>query len=483
MQDVFKAGKLAQMGLLSDDDRAKASDLVAQVESSGIETVRVLFVDQHGILRGKTIVASAFASVFGAGIAVPSTLLLKDTSHRTAFDVWSNIGENDQGPMKGAGDVLLVPRPETFRVLPWSPHSAWIFCDVVYRDGRSMPFSSRQVLRQAVNQLADQGMVAVIGLEVEFHIFERIDGASGHEQSGMPGAPVETRNLAQGYQFLTENRYGQLEPVLDDLRRYAQKLGLPVRSVEVEMGPSQVEFTFDPADPMTQADALVMFRSMVKQVCAARGLHASFMAKPRLANTCANGWHIHQSLVDLKTGKNLFMPDERGGLTPQANGWIAGLLDHAAAASVLIAPSVNSYKRYLPFQLAPNRIQWGEDNRGAMLRALLQHGDGASRIENRAPDTSANPYYALASQLIAGAEGIANGRVAPAQTRSPYEGDDLQLPRSLGDALQAFEGSTLFRKALSDEFVDYLLHLKRFEWARYLNTVSEWEQSEYFNLY
>ncbi|KAE9630547.1 glutamine synthetase family protein [Parasedimentitalea maritima] len=483
MRETFKAGKLAQMGLLSAEDGARAADLVAHVQSDGIETVRVLFVDQHGILRGKTIVASAFASVFSAGIAVPSTLLLKDTSHRTAFDVWSHNSGIQAGPMQGANDVLLVPCPETFRVLPWSPHSAWIFCDVVFRDGRSIPFSARHVLRRAMDRLADQNMAAVIGLEVEFHIFERTDTATNHSQSEMPGAPVETRNLAQGYQFLTENRYGELEGILDVLRRYAQGLGLAVRSVEIEMGPSQVEFTFDPADPMTQADALVMFRTMVKQVCAAKGLHASFMAKPRLENTMANGWHIHQSLLDVNSGRNLFMPDEGGGLTPQASGWIAGLLTHAAAASVLIAPSVNSYKRYLPFQLAPNKIQWGEDNRGAMLRALLQEGDGASRIENRAPDTSANPYYALAAQLIAGGEGISNGRVAPAPTQSPYEGEGEQLPRSLGDALQAFEASSLFRRALGSDFSDYLLHLKRFEWNRYLNTVSEWEQTEYFNLY
>ncbi len=483
MRETFKAGKLAQEGLLSPDDCARAAELVAQVQSKDIETVRVLFVDQHGILRGKTIVASAFASVFDGGMAVPSTLLLKDTSHRTAFDVWSRESGIQAGPMQGAGDVLLVPCLETFRVLPWSPHSAWIFCDVVFRDGRPIPFSARQVLRNAMDRLADQGMAAVIGLEVEFHIFERIDNATGHGQSSMPGAPVETRNLAQGYQYLTETRYGEMEAILDTLRRNAQGLGLAVRSVEVEMGPSQVEFTFDPADPMTQADAMVMFRTMVKQVCAAQGLHASFMAKPRLENTCANGWHIHQSLLDVNTGRNLFMPDEGGGLTPQASGWIAGLLKHAAASSVLIAPSVNSYKRYLPFQLAPNRIQWGEDNRGAMLRALLQEGDSASRVENRAPDSSANPYYALAAQLIAGAEGIATGRVASAPTLSPYDGEGEQLPRSLGDALQAFEASPLFRRVLGEDFVDYLLHLKRFEWDRYLNTVSEWEQAEYFNLY
>jgi glutamine synthetase len=479
----YSTGKLAQMGLLSSDASALAQDLCSQVAAEGIETIRVLFADQHGILRGKTLVPEAFASVFDAGLNIPSTLLLKDTSHRTAFPVWSEAAKGPAHLMRGASDVMLVPRPETFRVLPWSLHSAWMLCTPVMRDGNPIAFASDTVLQTAVDRLAGQGMAATLGLEVEFQIYERLDDARDHGRCGMPGAPVQTRNLAQGYQYLTETRYSEMERALDLVRRNAQGLRLPVRSVEVEMGPSQVEFTFAPADPMTQADAMVMFRTMVKEVCAAEGMHASFMAKPRLENAMANGWHVHQSVQDIATGRNLFMPEAAGDLTAAASGWLAGLLTHAKAASLMIAPTVNSYKRYQPYQLAPNRIQWGSDNRGAMLRALTASRDPASRIENRAPDSSANPYYAFAAQLIAGAEGIKAGLAAPPPTTSPYEGEAEKLPASLGEALEAFEASTVFAAALGDDFSTYLSHLKRFEWERYLSTISEWEQAEYFNLF
>lgn len=477
----LRDGALARSGLLSPDALTKAEELLARVAASDLETVRVLFVDQHGVLRGKTLVAEGLASVFGSGVRVPSTLLLKDTSHRTVFPVWSEDAGIRAGPMQGANDVLLVPVPDTFRELPWSPHSAWIFCDVVFCDGSVIPFSSRHVLQRAVDRLADHGMAARFGLEVEFHIFERVDGALAHDQTTMPGTPPQTRALSHGFQFLTEARYGEAEPLMDDLRRTAQALGLAVRSVEIEMGPSQFEFTFDPGPPMEQADNLVMFRTMIKEVCAAKGLHASFMAKPRLPNVAACGWHIHQSLADA-AGNNLFMP-ERDGLTRQADGWIAGLLAHAKAASLMCVPTVNGYKRYQPYQLAPNRIGWGHDNRGTMIRALTAPGDTASRLENRAPDTTANPCFALAAQLVAGLDGLTSGEAAPAPLVAGYTSDAELLPTSMAQAVDAFDASHVFRRELGDEFVDYLAKIKRFEWNRYLSHLSEWEQAEYFSLF
>lgn len=480
MSDL-RNGVLARMGCLDAAALAAAEELVARVANSGVETVRLLFADQHGILRGKTIVASALASAFKSGVGVPSTLLLKDTSHRTVFPVWSD-DPGVKGPLRGANDVLMVPDATTYKVLPWSPHSAWLLCDVVFRDGTPIPFASRTVLKTAVDALAAKGMQACMGLEVEFHVFERLDPSLGHAQSTMPGAPVVTRGLTQGYQYLTETRYGEAEHVLDRIRRMAQGLGMPVRSVEIEMGPSQFELTFEPGGPMEHAATMVMFRTMVKEVCAAEGLHASFMAKPRLENISANGWHVHQSIQDM-AGANLFVPGDDGAISATASGWIAGLLDHAAESSLLLAPTINGYKRYQPFQLAPNRIAWGEDNRGAMLRALMAPGDGASRVENRAPDSTANPYYAFAAQLISGLAGIEAGKSAPPPTTSPYDPGAAPLPTTLAEAVAAFEGSALYRRVLGDGFVDYLVHIKRAEWARYLGTVSEWEQAEYFNLY
>lgn len=480
---VIAEGALARRGLLDAQQCAAAEDILARLARDEIETVRVLFADQHGILRGKTLVAGALRSVFDKGLAIASTLLLKDSSHRTAFPVWSGQEGPQAAPMQGASDVLLVPDPATFRRLPHVPHSAWILCDAVHRDASPIAFAPRHVLARAVDRLSGRGMAATIGLEVEFHIFERVAPALEHAQTTMPGQPPATRALTQGYQFLTETRYAEAEPVLDDLRRAAQALGLAVRSVEVEMGPSQFEFTFEPGDPMAQADGLVMFRTLVKEICAARGLHASFMAKPRLPNIAANGWHIHQSLRDIDSGENLFAPDGPGELTPEASGWIAGLLTHARAASLLCVPTVNGYKRYQPYQLAPNRIQWGEDNRGAMVRALTAPGDAASRVENRAPESAANPYFALAAQLICGLDGITEGRTAPPPTTSPYDGPAEALPGSLAEAIADFAASALMREALGAEFCDYLLRIKRFEWDRYIAAISEWEQAEYFTLF
>lgn len=486
LADEIKSGALARLGHRDESSAALAQGVIEQAANESIETVRLVFADQHGILRGKTIATRMLASAFSSGIGVPSTLLLKDTSHRTVFDVWD--GNTSGAPtglealVSGASDVLLVPDPSGFYSLPWSPHSAILMCDVIDRAGAPIAFASRTVLQTAEDQLQDAGFQAIFGLEVEFQIFQKTDDALNHEQATIPPAPIETRNLTQGWQYLTDTRYSEAEDILDTLRRFADAMGLAPRTMEVEMGPSQFEFTFDPSGPMAQADRFVLFRTMVKEVCEQRGLHATFMAKPKLANAAANGWHIHQSLLDAKTGANVFMSKD-GTLTPQASGWIAGLLEHAPASCLLTTPTVNGYKRFTEFQLAPNRVTWGADNRGAMIRALLYPGDNASRIENRVADTTANPYYAFAAQIFGGLSGIKGGKQAPPPTKTPYASGAEQLPDNLSTAIDAFEASPLFRDALGGEFVQYLAYIKRAEWQRYLMTVSEWEQAEYFNLF
>lgn len=481
LKDRIADGSLARLGLLDAAGIDQCADVVAQAEAANLETIRVLFTDQHGILRGKTIVASALPSLFANGIAAPSTLLLKDTSHRTVFPVWQADGAV-AGGMRGAGDILMVPDPATFRILPWSPHSAWLLCDLADGAGGMSPFCTRGILRKSVEELAAQGRALVVGLEVEFHVFRKLDPKLDHASATMPGQPAQTENLSQGYQFLTETEYDALEPVMDDLRRTCAGLGLPIRSMEIEMGPSQFEFTFDPADPMTHADNMVMLRTAVKQVCARQGLHATFMCKPNLPNAVASGWHLHQSLIDVQTGMNLFQSKE-DALTFECSGWIAGLLAHAAESCLLSTPTVNGYKRYQPHQLAPNRIVWGRDNRGAMIRVLTKPDDPASRIENRVAEPAANPYLFFASQIVAGMNGIAQQMQAPKAVEDPYDADAAPLPGSLLAAINAFEGSPLYRMAWGDGFVDYLCKIRRAEWDRYHLTVSQWEQQEYFGLY
>jgi len=282
--------------------------------------------------------------------------------------------------------------------------------------------------------------------------------------------------------LLTDTAYAGAEDILDLLRRTAVEIGLPVRSAEVEFGPSQFEFTFDPAPAWDHANNMVLFRTMVKQVCAANGLHATFMCRPVVDHAAASGWHVHQSLVELETGVNQMTPTDDAP-NPLAARWIAGLLNHAAESCLLTTPTVNGYKRYQPHMLAPDRIQWGRDNKGAMIRALFQPGDAASRIENRVPEPAANPHYVFASQVLSGLSGLERELTPPAPVEMPYDSEAEALPANLGTAIEVFAEGSLYADALGSEFSRYMTTLKQAEWQRYLSTLSEWEHREYSGLF
>ncbi|MEM7377701.1 MAG: glutamine synthetase, partial [Pseudomonadota bacterium] len=308
MTGAVASGWLAQRGLLSAEACEQAEQCIENVALQQTETVRVVFADQHGVLRGKTVTAERLRSVFLSGLRVPSTLLLKDTSHRTVFPVWQADGD---APMHNAGDVLLVPQPDTWVNALGSAHAALVHCDVVSLAGDPFAFASRSVLQRQVDRLAVRGLDAVFGLEVEFQIYQRND-------TGVI-APLNS-----GMQYLTDARYTDAEPVLDAIRRAAVAAHLPVQSVEVEMGPGQFEFTFAAGDPMAIADMAVNFRTLVSAVCKSEGVLASFMAKPCVPGALGNGWHIHQSVVSTADGTNRFMPAEDATLSPLASAWVGG---------------------------------------------------------------------------------------------------------------------------------------------------------------
>ena len=467
-------------GLHTEEARAA---VLRRIEADGIGVVRLAFPDQHGILRGKTIVAAEAAKAMRDGVAMTTTLLLKDTSHRTAFPVFTaGAGLNDLN-FQGAADFLIIPDPATFKVLPWAPHTGWILCEAHFADGRVAPYSSRGQLRRQLAAAEELGFDYVTGLEVEFHLFRLLDPKLAPGDSGQPGTPPEVALLTQGYNYLTELRYDQLDPVLEILRRELQALGLPLRSMEVEYGPSQVEFTFQAQPALASADLAILFRSAVKQVARRHGYHASFMCRPRIPNVMSSGWHLHQSLVDRDTGKNVFIGRDGALLSQTALHFLGGLLHHARAAAVFSPPTINGYRRYRPYSLAPDRAIWGIDNRGVMVRALGQPGDAATRLENRVGEPAANPYLYMASQLAFGLDGLENSRDPGPSADTPYEAEAPLLPRSLGEALAALEASATARARFGDGFVDYLLRLKRAEIARFEAEVTEWEHREYFELF
>src|SRR5262245_7407693 len=230
------------------------------------------------------------------GCSITTTLLAKDTAHRTVFPVFTAGGGFGMAEMEGGGDFLMIPDPTTFRVLPWASHTGWLLCDMYFPDGKPVPFSTRKLYRDQLARLAAAGLDYMAGLEVEFHLFRLDNPKLAPADATWPPEPPEVSLLSQGFQLLTEVRYDLIDPLVETIRRNVTRLGLPLRSVELELGPSQCEFTFAPQVGLAPADTMVLFRSAVKQIARRHGLLASFMCRPRVQNTFSSGWHLHQSL-------------------------------------------------------------------------------------------------------------------------------------------------------------------------------------------
>jgi glutamine synthetase len=470
-------------GLWSAEQAKAAEEIAGRIERAEIDVLRLSFADQHGILRGKTVVAADAMAALRDGCGIASTLLLKDTAHRTVFPVF-NAGDNPLlDGMRGAADVLMVADPATFRLLPWAPGTGWVLCDVHFADGVPVPFATRHLERRALTALAEAGFDYVAGLEVEFHIFKLEDPRLGPGDAGQPGTPPEVSLLTKGYQYLTELRYDALDPILDILRRDLLALGLPLRTLEVEYGPSQCELTFRPGVGLEAADTMVLLRGAVKQICRRHGFHATFMCRPRLPNLVSSGWHLHQSLRHRASGANAFAAGDGALLSPLGRHFLAGLLDHAAAATAFSTPTVNGYKRYAPYSLAPDRAIWGRDNRGVMVRVIGGAGDGATRLENRVGEPAANPYLYMASQILAGLDGVRRSLDPGPSADAPYEAKAPLLPKSLAEALAALRGDACFHAGFGGAFIAYYTAIKEAELARFQQEVSDWEQREYFEIF
>jgi glutamine synthetase len=473
-------------GLWSDEQRDAAERMRRLVEEHKLHSIRLAFPDQHGILRGKTLMADEAVASIESGCSITTTLLAKDTSHRTVFPVFSAGGGFGMSEMQGGGDILMVADPTTFKVLPWAPGTGWLLCDLYFPDGRPVPFASRGLYRSVLEKLAARGYDFKAGLEVECHIF-RVDnprlGLTDSGTPGRPGEPPDVSLLSQGYQYLTEQRYDQMEPALEVIRDNIVALGLPLRSIEVEYGPSQCEFVFQPTVGLTPADTMVLFRTAVKQICNRHGYHATFMCRPRIPNVMSSGWHLHQSLAARNSGSNAFMTGEPDGLSKLGRHYMAGLLAHARASAVFSTPTINGYKRYRSYSLAPDRAIWGRDNRGVMIRVLGGPDDRATRLENRIGEPAANPYLYMASQILAGLDGIDRSLDPGASADTPYETQASFLPTSLREAVLALKDDPFFREALGGQFIDYYVHIKNAEIERFQAEVTEWEQREYFEMF
>lgn len=473
---------LAERCGVHDAARATAcAALSGRLREDGVTQVRVAWGDLHGWLRGKTLMPDALPGALMDGVGMVGTLLLKDSSDRTAFKVFEPGGAPDG--FGGAANLWLLPDPATYTLLPWAPGTAWLQGQPWFADGTPVPQDPRRVLQGAVHRLADAGYRLRCGLEVEFHVYRVTDPKLDPAASTWPPEPPAVEMVHPGWQLLSEAHADRAAPVFDIVRQVALGLGLPLRSLEIELGPSQFEAVFETLDALDAADGMLRFRSGVQQALARAGCHASFVCRPPFANVMASGWHLHQSLVDAE-GRNAFV-DPQAPLSAVGRHWLAGLLAHAPGATVFGTCTTNGFGRFRPNALAPMQVAWGRDNRGAMLRLVGGPGDPATRLENRIGEPAANPYAYLAAQIHAGLDGMARGLEPPPPTDSPYAAGGTPLPTRLGDALDALEADGAMCEAMGREFVDVFVAAKRQEQARFeaAEDKAEFDRREYFSRY
>jgi glutamine synthetase len=493
---VGQPGFVERHGLRPAPVAAQALHVAAQIRDLGLRTVRLAVVDQHGQPRAKALSPDAAIAALSAGLDFSGAIYSMDTGNNVFVPPFSAGGGFGIPEFTGFPDVVVVPDPATFRILPWAKRTGWMLCDAYFSSGQPVPLDTRALLRRQLGVLADKGYDFVAGIEVECYVFAPDPSYRRSPQdAGFSPPPPPVSVLQPGYQFLSEVRLDAMAPTLEAIRDDLTAIGLPPRSMEDEWGPGQLEFSFAPMTGLAAADNAILFRSAVKQICHRRGLLATFMSRPPQPNSFPSGWHLHQSLARRFTGRNAFADEERP-LSDTGLSYVAGLLEHAIPGLPFAAPTVTGYKRFRPYSFAPDRVCWGVENRGTLVRVQGAPGDSGSHVEMRDGEPAANPYLYLASNIAAGLDGVTRELTPPPAVQAdPYAADAPLLPTSLAAAVDALDADSFYRKAFGDTLVDYLVTMKRAELRRYdaalaelgiddaRDTVTDWETREYFEFY
>jgi glutamine synthetase len=491
---VGQPGFVARHGLYTPEQAAEAEVVAGKIRELGLRTVRLVVVDQHGMPRAKALSPEVAIAAMANGLDFSGAIYSLDTGNQVFVPAFAAGGGFGIDEFTGFPDVVLVPDAASFRLLPWADRTGWMLCDVYFSNGQPMPLDGRGLLRRCLADLADAGYDYLAGIEVEYYIVKVDSEHIMPENAGFTAPPPPVSVFERGYQFLSEVRLDSVASTLEAIRDGLSAVGLPPRSMEDEWGPGQIEFSFSPISGLAAADAVVLFRSAVKQICQRRGLLATFMCRPALPNFFPSGWHLHESLLSRQDGRNAFASED-DFLSGVGRQFVAGLLDHAVAMAVFATPTVNGYKRFRPYSFAPDRVCWALENRGALVRVQGAPGDANSHVEMRMGEPAANPYLYMAANVVAGLDGIGRELDAPPPVEAdPYASDNTPLPATLAEAVAALAPDEFFRKAFGDILVDYLLQMKRSEIARYEaaiaenpppdgQAVSDWEMREYFEFY
>jgi glutamine synthetase len=429
------------------------------VEERGIRLVRLWFTDVLGNLKSFAISPAEMENALNDGMSFDGS----------SIDGYGRVQE---------ADVLALPDPNTFEVLPWvdsKSAEARVFCDIAQLDGTPFEGDPRQVLRRNLDAARRQGFVFYVAPDIEYFYF-----APG-EDGGRP-VPLDHGGF---FDLTTTDITSALRK---ETIRTLETMSIPVEYSFHEDSPSQHEIDLRHTDALTMADSVMTFRFVVKEIAAMRNVHATFMPKP-LEFVQGSGMHLHLSLF--KGDTNAFHSEnDPYNLSDTAKSFMAGLLRHAGEIAAVTNQTVNSYKRLVPGFEAPVHVSWARNNRSGLIRVPVpkRGNEHATRIELRSPDPACNPYLAFSVILAAGLRGIEQGYELPMESDANlFEmGDDAltklgveQLPQSLNDALKMMESSTLVAEALGEHIFEWFLRNKRAEWRKYKTHVSQFEVDTY----
>jgi glutamine synthetase len=438
--------------------------LTTLIEAGEIDTVLIAVTDVQGRLQGKRCGARYFLEEVVANAAEGCNYLLAvDVDMNTVDGYTMSSWDN------GYGDFVYRPDFSTIRLVPWHPGTAMVTCDLEWEDGSPVTASPRQILRRQLDRLAERGWRAYVGTELEFFLFN--DTYEEAQRKGYAG--LEPANLYNvDYSLLGTAR---VEPLLRRIRNGMTGSGLYVESVKGECNFGQHEIAFRYDEALVTCDNHVVYKNGAKEIAAQEGMSLSFMAKydEREGNSC----HIHLSLRD-EAGAPVFAGAGHG-MAPVMEHFLAGQLACLPELTLMLAPNINSYKRYVDGSFAPTAAAWGRDNRTCALR-VVGHGQSL-RFENRVPGGDVNPYLAVAALVAAGLHGVESElALEEPMTGNAYQSDRPRVPSTLRDARDLFAGSAVARAAFGDDVVDHYVNAARIELAAFDAAVTDWERRRGF---
>jgi glutamine synthetase len=446
-------------------DQLTVEALRVKITTGEVDNVIIALTDMQGRLSGKRCSARYFLDeVLGHGAEACNYLLAVDVDQNTVSGYEISSWE------RGYGDFALIPDLATLRMLPWQDRTAMVQCDIAWLDGSPVRVSPRQVLKAQTDRLAERGLVALVGTELEFIAFD-----TSYEDAWKSGyrdlVPANQYNV--DYSLLGVNR---AEPLLGAIRRGMEGAGLYVESVKGECNLGQHEIAFRYADALTTCDNHAVYKNGAKEIAAGLGKSLTFMSKfnEREGNSC----HIHISLRGDDDGA-VFAGDRPHGFSPMMESFIAGQLALLRELTLLLAPNINSYKRYADGSFAPTAVAWGLDNRTCALR-IVGHGHSL-RLENRVPGGDVNPYLAVAALIAAGLYGIDHGlELEPLFEGNAYASDKPRVPANLAEAARLFAASEFAAQAFGDDVVAHYVRAAEVELEAFGAAVTDWERFRSF---